>query len=259
MANVGGVYGANLRSITLYEHPEDLRPEPNPEDEWVPTNPSSDFLLLGVLVTFFGTVFWLSQATINDGTPISIVPIWIVAFGLIILLFSGISFVKNARKARLLAGINPRDGLGSVVPEQRDELLEPVPAIPELASREVGRERCESCGAVVIVTGRRFCPLCGAPIPLRPETSKFEESAYTPPVIPVVPEEMLRGPKCMVCQLALRRKESRLYCPFCGNAAHRVHLLEWVHVKKVCPMCGQHIQENELRKTIRVSRAKAPS
>jgi transcription initiation factor IIE alpha subunit len=28
-------------------------------------------------------------------------------------------------------------------------------------------------------------------------------------------------------------------------------LLEWLHVKKICPICGEQVQESELRRTIR--------
>jgi uncharacterized Zn finger protein (UPF0148 family) len=129
---------------------------------------------------------------------------------------------------------------------QQEESVE-----PELVEQETARQRCERCGAMVITTGRRFCALCGAPLAVEPEAVMSEEKTYAPQVIPMVPEEAMRGPKCMVCELPLKRKDSKLYCPYCGNAAHRDHFLEWLHVKKVCPICGEHVQESEARRTIR--------
>lgn len=51
----------------------------------------------------------------------------------------------------------------------------------------------------------------------------------------------------MVCDLRLNSADEILHCPHCGNPAHKDHLLEWLHVKRSCPICGQHLDENELR------------
>jgi predicted RNA-binding Zn-ribbon protein involved in translation (DUF1610 family) len=129
---------------------------------------------------------------------------------------------------------------------QQEESVE-----PEHAEQETARQRCERCGAMVITADHRFCASCGAPLAVEPAAVISEEKTCAPQVMPTIPKELTRGPKCMVCELPLKRKDSKLYCPYCGNAAHRDHFLEWLRVKKVCPICGERVQESELKITIR--------
>jgi hypothetical protein len=44
---------------------------------------------------------------------------------------------------------------------------------------------------------------------------------------------------CMVCKLFLKEKDKILQCPVCESLYHRDHLLEWITVKKKCPVCSQ--------------------
>nr|MDO8099295.1 RING finger domain-containing protein [Candidatus Njordarchaeota archaeon] len=52
--------------------------------------------------------------------------------------------------------------------------------------------------------------------------------------------------KCMVCNLDLKRDQEVLRCPRCGNLAHKVHILEWLHTHNYCPVCNQHLSESTL-------------
>jgi hypothetical protein len=51
---------------------------------------------------------------------------------------------------------------------------------------------------------------------------------------------------CMVCGLGFHQGDLLAWCPFCGAAAHRLHLLEFLHVKENCPVCGHHLVESDL-------------
>ncbi|WXG47426.1 MAG: RING-H2 finger protein [Candidatus Atabeyarchaeum deiterrae] len=55
------------------------------------------------------------------------------------------------------------------------------------------------------------------------------------------------GSICMVCGLGLSSVDRIVRCPYCGNSAHEDHIIEWLHVKGICPMCGHHLSENELK------------
>lgn len=47
--------------------------------------------------------------------------------------------------------------------------------------------------------------------------------------------------ECMVCHSPVLKKDDVITCPHCGGVAHRVHMLEWLHVKGTCPACHQPI------------------
>jgi hypothetical protein len=53
--------------------------------------------------------------------------------------------------------------------------------------------------------------------------------------------------KCMVCNLDVYDGEDVRWCRFCGSLAHKVHLLEWVHVKGGCPICKNRLEIEDLK------------
>jgi predicted RNA-binding Zn-ribbon protein involved in translation (DUF1610 family) len=57
------------------------------------------------------------------------------------------------------------------------------------------------------------------------------------------------GKECMVCNLELDEDDDVAWCPNCGSPAHRTHLLEWIHVKNNCPICGNHLGEQDLQES----------
>lgn len=42
---------------------------------------------------------------------------------------------------------------------------------------------------------------------------------------------------CMVCKLSLTKQDEILQCPKCESLFHKEHLLEWITIKKSCPVC----------------------
>jgi predicted RNA-binding Zn-ribbon protein involved in translation (DUF1610 family) len=47
--------------------------------------------------------------------------------------------------------------------------------------------------------------------------------------------------KCIVCNLPISKADEIVYCPHCGNQAHRDHMLEWLHTHDYCPVCEKHL------------------
>ncbi|WXG44345.1 MAG: FG-GAP-like repeat-containing protein [Promethearchaeati archaeon SRVP18_Atabeyarchaeia-1] len=52
--------------------------------------------------------------------------------------------------------------------------------------------------------------------------------------------------RCIVCGMEIRRGEMLVTCASCGSMAHRLHMLEWLHVHDYCPACGKHLDERSL-------------
>lgn len=97
-------------------------------------------------------------------------------------------------------------------------------------------EACPYCHTNIRISGSSFCWKCGANLETMAANSVPEPRA----------EDGGTGEKCMICNLTLKGNEVVLRCPHCGSGAHRVHFLEWLHVKGVCPVCGSHIDGEKL-------------
>jgi len=52
--------------------------------------------------------------------------------------------------------------------------------------------------------------------------------------------------RCMICALEIRDTDDVVFCPYCYYPAHREHMLEWLHVKGICPHCRRPLRENKL-------------
>jgi hypothetical protein len=50
-----------------------------------------------------------------------------------------------------------------------------------------------------------------------------------------------KGDLCMVCKLKLNEKNDVVQCPICESLYHKNHLMEWIKVKKTCPVCSQEL------------------
>jgi hypothetical protein len=104
---------------------------------------------------------------------------------------------------------------------------------------------CNHCHAVIILSNAKFCSNCGASLrqglkdttPLGERVKAKSKSG----AVAVAGN----GEKCVVCDLQLNRGDDVVWCPSCGNPAHRTHLLEWIHVKNRCPVCGEHLREQD--------------
>lgn len=98
---------------------------------------------------------------------------------------------------------------------------------------------CHNCGAEVSHPDSLYCFNCGVRLGTFPRsTIKPIERAKIEPRV---------GGKCMVCGSNVESSEPILYCPHCGNAGHRAHLLQWIHLRNYCPMCGSHLNEGDLK------------
>lgn len=75
---------------------------------------------------------------------------------------------------------------------------------------------CPECEATILAD-TTVCPHCGSPQPI-----------------------------CIVCNGAIVPLDSTLRCPHCGGRAHRIHFLEYLKVKGVCPRCKADLDPHEL-------------
>ncbi|MFW9984122.1 MAG: zinc-ribbon domain-containing protein [Candidatus Odinarchaeota archaeon] len=75
---------------------------------------------------------------------------------------------------------------------------------------------CPHCEATILAEAT-ICPHCGSP-----------------------------RPTCMVCLLPIEFADAVLICPHCKGQAHRVHILEYLKVKGICPNCQADLDEFEL-------------
>ncbi len=50
------------------------------------------------------------------------------------------------------------------------------------------------------------------------------------------------GIQCGTCKLLIGKGEDIIECPDCGSKNHRTHLLEWLKIRGVCPICKRKIQ-----------------
>ena len=84
------------------------------------------------------------------------------------------------------------------------------------ATQTIQLAMCPECEAT-IQADEVVCPHCGTPQPI-----------------------------CSVCHQTIEYGESVLSCPHCGARAHRVHILEYLKVKGICPSCQEDLDEHEL-------------
>ncbi|WXG46740.1 MAG: hypothetical protein WED05_08815 [Candidatus Atabeyarchaeum deiterrae] len=110
------------------------------------------------------------------------------------------------------------------------------------------RPTCKYCSAVMVLEDAEFCPNCGASM----EHPAWERITITEQQIETQrPTHHLPKPKpvgtCLVCDLEMNESEVLACCPHCGNTFHKVHLIEWVHLRKSCPACGKHLEEPEIK------------
>ncbi|MFB0559811.1 MAG: DUF2341 domain-containing protein [Candidatus Lokiarchaeia archaeon] len=83
-----------------------------------------------------------------------------------------------------------------------------------------------------IVSARNIrCSLCGADIP---ENCNF--CIYCGGAIS----------RCSVCNLEIVSRDRIVSCPHCGAQSHRDHLLEWIKVKGICPVCKERLNIQDI-------------
>jgi sporulation-control protein spo0M len=121
-----------------------------------------------------------------------------------------------------------------------DETLSPREGTTEV-------RRCQNCQTVIVPPYSTYCSNCGAAL-----TQATEETP--PPKLGSKAKPGKRaksaashGEECMVCDLELKPGEDVVWCPHCGNPAHRAHLIEWIRSKHACPMCRENLSDRDFR------------
>lgn len=117
---------------------------------------------------------------------------------------------------------------------------------------------CQTCGAAIAIDESAYCWNCGSRLPAREkEASQYggEETSKTQPTSNEVEHER----NCMICKLPFKEGNLLAWCPHCGAPAHRVHMLEWLHVKGTCPACGQQLATPELEEQLSKAHLQQPS
>lgn len=119
---------------------------------------------------------------------------------------------------------------GQTRPYDNKEPEKPLSVSPRLT--------CPECGAPVKYAGAEYCFSCGAS--LRGSSQRTSVQALRG-------KGLAQSGTCIVCGLRIAEGDEILHCPYCGNVAHRDHMLEWIHVKDSCPICGTHLNNVDFR------------
>jgi uncharacterized protein (UPF0212 family) len=108
------------------------------------------------------------------------------------------------------------------------------------------RRTCQQCGTVIPIEDAEFCPTCGVSLPLPVIGSRISgDMSETEGEVTKVSRVEPIG-TCLVCDLEMSHVDVVAVCPHCCNAFHMAHLLAWVHLRKHCPACGEHLEESEI-------------
>jgi outer membrane protein assembly factor BamB len=172
---------------------------------------------------------WIYSIGFQGGGAIdySLMPVLLVSGALIAIftVFIAVGSVLVKRRT------NMRGETVSVIPSGDRVASEggeaPSEEIPALKTSPVAT--CPSCGTRIEDPEAEYCSSCGASI------QGVQEKRQ---------EKKIRS--CMICNLPITSDEECLRCPHCGNLAHKVHLLEWLHVKGCCPVCRMDLHEEDL-------------
>jgi hypothetical protein len=96
---------------------------------------------------------------------------------------------------------------------------------------------CVECGAPVRCPGAAYCFNCG--VSLRENSDRTSVQAMQG-------KGRIERGICVVCGIRVAESDETLRCPYCGSVAHKDHMLEWIHVKDSCPICGRHLNGADL-------------
>ncbi|WXG44150.1 MAG: ABC transporter substrate-binding protein [Promethearchaeati archaeon SRVP18_Atabeyarchaeia-1] len=152
-------------------------------------------------------------------------------------LLLGVGLIR--RRSRLNADVRGQRGNPRIeTPISQPETLEqgePEKPIETSVPRQTTMP-CPRCGAISRDPAAQYCKYCGALLGGGSRGMEIQAKGRT---------FALKG-RCMVCNLPIGKSDEVVWCPRCGNAAHRTHLLEWLHVKSYCPVCRAPINQRDL-------------
>jgi predicted RNA-binding Zn-ribbon protein involved in translation (DUF1610 family) len=125
------------------------------------------------------------------------------------------------------------------------EKSETVEKVPSIRADRVKWGHCNHCHALIVLSNASFCSNCGASL-----THGLKDATPLGIGVKAKPRKHIgaktrHGEKCTVCGLQLTRDDNVARCPHCGNPAHRTHLLEWIHRRNRCPVCGKYLDEKD--------------
>lgn len=144
---------------------------------------------------------------------------------------------------------------------QQSDIAKGTIKVEEPASSGDLTSVCPLCGVRSRLPVAGFCWNCGAALQAPSDATENQAVEKTGVQISktkgrsIVTPRILHGArrgnaarpgKCMVCDLEIKKSDEVMWCPYCGNAAHKNHLLEWFHVKKTCPICQHLMDEREI-------------
>ncbi len=80
------------------------------------------------------------------------------------------------------------------------------------------------------------CIYCNSVLTIRTETKKLQNC-------PNCKREILY---CEICKNLILRGENILRSTKCGHIFHEEHIIEWINVKNICPVCKKPLNNNML-------------
>jgi hypothetical protein len=155
----------------------------------------------------------------------------VIPIAVLVLVFVVILVVRKRPEGEI------RDNELTNLPREIDQTRSDETRRQERLSSVGSAVTCPECGAPVRYPGAEYCFNCGANL----RWNLHRASAQT-----AQGKARIQSGICSVCGLKIGESEETLRCPYCGNAAHRDHMLEWIHVKDFCPICGRHLNERDL-------------
>jgi predicted RNA-binding Zn-ribbon protein involved in translation (DUF1610 family) len=116
---------------------------------------------------------------------------------------------------------------------------------------------CGKCGAAIAIDNSTYCWNCGTELLAQAMTRPLYYGDETQKKSPQC-DEIDFDRSCMICKLQLKDGQLLAWCPKCGAPAHRIHMLEWLHVKATCPACGQHLDTPEIEEQLVLAHLRGP-
>jgi rRNA maturation endonuclease Nob1 len=135
----------------------------------------------------------------------------------------------------------------SMCGEELGNVTSEVEGNATIPQQRLSLKRCSECNEAFKASDAKFCPNCGASLEdsVKPEPTIITESKSNPKKR--VKQEVVKSESCMVCHLAFSKDDDIVWCPYCGNSAHRNHMLEWIHIRHRCPVCNEFLEEQTLQ------------
>ena len=100
---------------------------------------------------------------------------------------------------------------------------------------------CPHCQATIMSANATYCWKCGSTLIPQKASATAPPSETKPKAATKVIQHVIDTAKCDICDLELAEGDDVVWCPHCGNPAHRDHLISWIKEKGTCPICGKRL------------------